>query len=91
MLQAGAIFVAPDAVQRPRVVGRVEAATGQVLHVVTRTGESINVHWDAETSCAPIACADIPAGAWVGAVGEELGGPNLDASHLRVRVPNSAD
>ena len=88
-LAAARVVVAPDAPRRPHVAGRVESATGHVLHVFTRSGETVNVHWDADTACAPVDC-DVPLGARILAVGAELGGPNLDASHIRIRLPGTA-
>lgn len=93
-LKARLIVRLPDQV-RPeitRVAGVVTSAQGHVIVIETRDGGTVNVHWDAETVCSngdhEIACDTIEAGLHLGAAGVELGGHNLDARRIGVRVPS---
>lgn len=77
-----------DAMQIARVRGVVTASHGQVLAVETADGATVNVHWDADTTCAnrdgEIACDSTEAGSRILAAGTELGGNNLDAKRIMV-------
>jgi RNase P/RNase MRP subunit p29 len=91
-LQARAIglHVPADRPELARIRGEVTANHGQVMAVETRDG-SVNVHFDAETVCqtriARIDCSSIGEGSRVLAVGEELGGHNLQAKRIFVGPP----
>ncbi len=91
-LQARAIGlrVPADRPELARVRGVVTANHGQVMAVETRDGSS-NVHFDAETVCQTrdgrIDCSSIEEGSRVLAVGEELGGHNLQAKRIFVAGP----
>jgi hypothetical protein len=92
-MKARLIVLLPEraATDITRVRGVVDAAQGRVIVVETRDGV-VNVHWDAETVCsngdARITCDSIEEGLPILAAGEELGGHNLDAKSIVVRVPS---
>jgi RNase P/RNase MRP subunit p29 len=91
-MQARAIGLHVPA-ERPelaRVRGEVTANHGQVMAVETRDG-TVNVHFNADTVCqtraGQIDCSSVEVGSHILAVGEELGGQNLQAKRVFVGPP----